>query len=647
MVTNAGALKVTLFPMRDSWQLYDRMDVKFRLPFIPNAHNIPEKRAASTSGNIRLPLLANRHRFLWRLRAPISPDETRRVERWLASARVFLAISALVAIWLDPSALSTNSAVPYWLLRIYIAHSVVVMLLVRWRRESTPAFRLLVHAADVIWPAIISIYGAGQPSPFFLFFVFVLLAAAYRWGLWETLGTAIAAVALLWGEAFILEEVFHPTGTVLAEFLPKRLFMRSISLMITGLFLGYLAEQQKQLRAEKAVIAHILGKARVELGTSGTLHGILHELLSTFGAQCAVMASQEANSFRIFVGEVAVSGGTVTPLKWLNPATSDRNLYLADSPADAFYASHNGGSFQLIGLDPDGVRERSLSSEFVDRLGTRHKFQAVVSVSFTLGREWWGRIFLFDPLLTGDRLEELRFLQELIRQVSPAVYNVFLLRRLRLRAGAVERARVARELHDGAVQSLISMEMQVDVLRRQSAGESPRISGELGRIQGLLREEILKLRELMQEMKSIDVDARKLPSFVNDTVERFQRETGISARFVFDLEPTGMPARTCRELTRIVQEALVNVRKHSKARQVMVRLSSDHNHWKLTIEDDGRGFDFTGRLSQVQLDEVRKGPVVIKERVRLIDGELTIESNPGRGSRLEITVPQEQEAAHG
>ena len=148
-------------------------------------------------------------------------------------------------------------------------------------------------------------------------------------------------------------------------------------------------------------------------------------------------------------------------------------------------------------------------------------------------------------------------------------------------------------------------------------------------------------------MKSIDVDARKLPSFVNDTVERFQRETGISARFVFDLEPTGMPARTCRELTRIVQEALVNVRKHSKARQVVVRLSTDHNHWKLIIEDDGRGFDFSGRLSQAQLDEARKGPVVIKERVRLIDGELTIESNPGQGSRLEVTVPHEQEAAHG
>ena len=74
--------------------------------------------------------------------------------------------------------------------------------------------------------------------------------------------------------------------------------------------------------------------------------------------------------------------------------------------------------------------------------------------------------------MTGEITEELRFLQELVRQIGPAVYNVYLLRRLRLRAGALERARFARELHDGAVQSLIAVEMQVDVLRRQSATTS-------------------------------------------------------------------------------------------------------------------------------------------------------------------------------
>ena len=75
---------------------------------------------------------------------------------------------------------------------------------------------------------------------------------------------------------------------------------------------------------------------------------------------------------------------------------------------------------------------------------------------------------MLDPILTSDVEEELRFLQELVRQVGPAVYNVYLLRSLRRRAGALERARFARELHDGAVQSLIAVEMQVDVLRRHA-----------------------------------------------------------------------------------------------------------------------------------------------------------------------------------
>ena len=104
-----------------------------------------------------MPLLADRHRFLFRLRAPTSPDETRRIERWLATARVFLATSALVATWLDPTELATGSPVPWWLLRLYIAHSVVVMLLVRWRRQSTWSCRVLVHAADIVWPAMIYI----------------------------------------------------------------------------------------------------------------------------------------------------------------------------------------------------------------------------------------------------------------------------------------------------------------------------------------------------------------------------------------------------------------------------------------------------------------------------------------------------------
>jgi len=491
----------------------------------------------------------------------------------------------------------------------------------------------------------------------------VLAAAAYRWGLWETLGTAAAAVTLLWLEslAFNLGIVAWSNHWLaqhglpvfqadVVEFEPRHLFMRSAYLLVMGLLLGYLAEQQKQLRAEKAVIARIVGQARVESGLAGTLQQILGEMLAMYGARQALIASQESNSYRTFVGEVRSHDGVLSDIRWLESTPLDREMYLYECPSEMCFAarqSQRHGAYTLLALDREGNRLRSLSTDFLDRLSQRHDFQRLAVVSFVFGREWTGRIFLFDPSLTGDREEELRFLRELVRQAGPAVYNVYLLRRLRLRAGAVERARFARELHDGAVQSLIAVEMQVDVLRRQSAKPSATLTDELSRIQGLLREEVLKLRELMQQMKSMDVDSSRLRAFLADTVERFQRETGIAARFLSEVDELDMPQRVCREVARIVQESLVNVRKHSQARQVLVRLDAGEDGWKVTVEDDGRGFPFAGRVSLAELDAQGKGPLVIKERVRLIEGGLTIESNPGQGSRLEINIPQKRAAVYG
>ena len=610
-----------------------------------------------------MPFQALRHRFLWRQRAPIDPGEIRRIERWLATARVFLAISALVAIKMDPEEIR-YSFWAYGLLAFYIAQGVVVMLMLRRHESSTGSFRRLVHAADIVWPALMSIFATGVANPFFLFFVFVLAAAAYRWGLWETVATAASAVSLLWLESLafnlgffdwierLLMRLHLPElGVQAADFEPKRLFMLSIYLLVMGLLLGYLAEQQKQLRSEKAVIARILGKVRVEAGLSGTLQEIVGELLVMYGAERALIASQEATGNRVYVGEMLLRNGEASFFRWLDPSGSDRETYLFDYCAETAYAWRNGhtenGTYTLMGLDRSGQRLPGAAPEILDKLARQYRFNELMIVSFVFGKEWWGRIFFLQPTLTGEITEELRFLQELVRQIGPAVYNVYLLRRLRLRAGALERARFARELHDGAVQSLIAVEMQVDVLRRQSVTKSEVVPEELGRIQGLLREEVLKLRELMQQMKSLDVDSRKLIGFLADTVERFQRETGITARFSSDLEEPDMPQPVCRELSRIVQEGLVNVRKHSRAKTALVRLSAKNGNWTLVIEDDGRGFPFSGRLSQTDLDGLGKGPLVIKERVRVIAGELTIESNPGQGSRLEIAVPQKPEAMHG
>jgi len=240
--------------------------------------------------------------------------------------------------------------------------------------------------------------------------------------------------------------------------------------------------------------------------------------------------------------------------------------------------------------------------------------------------------------LGWNRERELRFAQNVLRQVAPALYSIYLFRRLRSRAGAMERARVARELHDTAIQSLISIEMQVDVLRRSSNGHSQ--TAELERIQELLREEVLNMRELMQSLRPVEIGSHQFLDFIAQLVERFRSDTGVDARFVSELEEVTLPASACRELARVVQVGLVNVRKHSGAASVYVRFGAQHGLWKLVIDDDGHGFPFSGRLTLTELDDLHRGPTVIKERVRAIGGDLVIESSPGHGSRLEITVPQ-------
>jgi len=89
--------------------------------------------------------------------------------------------------------------------------------------------------------------------------------------------------------------------------------------------------------------------------------------------------------------------------------------------------------------------------------------------------------------------------------VGPAVYNVYRLRRLRSRAVSMERARIARELHDGVIQTLISTEMELAVLHRQAASDPAYTAHELGRIQSHLRQGILNARDLIRRIKPIDL----------------------------------------------------------------------------------------------------------------------------------------------
>jgi nitrate/nitrite-specific signal transduction histidine kinase len=318
--------------------------------------------------------------------------------------------------------------------------------------------------------------------------------------------------------------------------------------------------------------------------------------------------------------------------------------YFFDVPASSWCATGDRGTstFFTGTLDTGRRRVRPANLTVPKELLPPDSPAVLCGTSIRLGEEQHCRLFLLDPPASISMLDTLHSLEFFGEQIGPAIYTMLLLDVLRSRAGAIERARLARELHDGVIQSLVGAEMQVEAWRRHqqhkgsSLSTSPSME-ELAKLQHLLHSEVVSLRELMQQMRAAEVNPEELLDVLAVRVDRFRRDTGISARFVSDLEEVSLPRDTCQEIVRIVQEALVNVRKHSEARHAVVRFERKNSQWKLTIDDDGRGFPFSGRRSLSDLDEAYEGPEIVKERVHAIGGDLLIDSSPGRGSHLEIT----------
>ena len=259
-----------------------------------------------------------------------------------------------------------------------------------------------------------------------------------------------------------------------------------------------------------------------------------------------------------------------------------------------------------------------------------------MAVSFQFRNDWRGRLFLVDPVVAMPKKRALRFLWTLVEQAGPTVHSVYLASRLRAQARALERSRVAAEIHDGAVQSLIAVELEIEALRRRMSDSNG--ADDLAGLKGVVRKEVLELRDLMGNLRPVEVDSRGLPAYLRDAVEQFHRETGIEARFLSEPGEVRLSPRVCREIAQILREALVNVRKHSGARNVLVRFACENSGYTHVVDDDGSGFPFSGRWSQEDLDANRRGPAVIRERVRAIGAEMSIESNAGHGSHLEIKV---------
>lgn len=564
-------------------------------------------------------------RFGWRAQFLLSGEDRLRVERLIAITRLFLAAVAVITLYLDPNEPATLARVAYGLLVAYVVFAVAVLVLLRLRSVWVLGARDVIHVCDIALAAILTVLTNGPSSPFYIFFVYGMLAAALRWGFRATALTG--ATITMW---------YAVETSVFAQFAPETItpttvLFRIAYLLIATVLLASLAGTQGAFHAERDVLSRMLARVMRSSSYRQSVEDALRELLDFTDARVAVLALQQMDSGRIYTWTIARSGGLT--LSEHRESDSQRWFFTMPANAIAWTIERRHGGVRVRGVGAEGAVPLDIDANPHHHATLRRNGATTCVVLRTETPGWRARLHLFDPTCRND--SDVRLLHHVVSQAAPALHSHYMIARLRTTIIEVARARISRELHDRLLQSLIGLEMEMEALRRRAETLPSVVRRDLPAIQQHLHEAILDTRDLMTEMRPRVSEGGVLGA-VSEMVQRFRSDTGIDAVLSSDVENVDASPRISGELVRIVQEALTNIRKHSRARHVHVHFGRVNRSWTLAIEDDGKGFAFSGTQSLEELEFARRGPIVIEERVRAIGGDLRLRSEPGRGARLEV-----------
>jgi two-component system nitrate/nitrite sensor histidine kinase NarX len=207
-----------------------------------------------------------------------------------------------------------------------------------------------------------------------------------------------------------------------------------------------------------------------------------------------------------------------------------------------------------------------------------------------------------------------------------------------------ERTRLSHELHDSLAQTMASLRIQVRILDEIfHSGDEPGIWDQLERVEYTIEQANNELRELIAHFR-IPMNKRGLISSIEESIRQIQQDTDIQIYLQNEWATEELPASTELQVLRIVQECLTNIRKHSQAgsARILLRALRGGGEHYILIEDDGIGFDET-KIKPVGGQHL--GLSILRDRAAQINGEITIDSEPGDGTRvtLQFVYPDSQQ----
>jgi signal transduction histidine kinase len=548
--------------------------------------------------------------------------ERRHLERQIAYARPIFMVLALVDLLDRPPSERGPHAVLF--VTVYLIVSLILALTqnLQWIGELPLPLPLDLAALAVFLVLTRSVVA------FWFVYLFVALASGIRWGTRRSVMLAgIVTFALLirtavngplaWDQ--MLSWIALSTGTFAA-----------------GAGIAFLGSRQRRHATEQEFLAQLTGQLEVDRGMAESLRLVLRELVRAFDCEEAILAFRDTDIERIFVWRLR--SGDNSRLSPENLPINRSDGFLLDQPDASVCWNQLEGAGEGFGWNrKDGRRLKDLP-RLPGPMRLELGWRSILGVTLDLSGHPVGRLMLgnarrrFLP-------QDLHWLERIVRHLGQPLQNLFLLRHIRAHAIEGERSRISREIHDGILQTLLSVDIQLDVLRRKVPADPDQAVGGISSLQQTVRNETDELRRMVTDMRPLRVQSADLVDLMRGFAERFRNESGLALDLLIDAAELQIPDRICRDLFQIYRESLHNVKKHAQASHVVVKLWQNEGEVVLVVDDNGEGFSFAGRFTGDELDRLRLGPISIKERTRSVGGVLTVESTPGHGARLTIEVP--------
>jgi signal transduction histidine kinase len=554
----------------------------------------------------------------------MSPHQTDRhhFERQIVYARPIFILLALLALLEQPASLGARRSASF-----LVAYLIVALLVTQVERLLRSRKWHLPLVCDLLALGFF-MYVSPSTVPVWFPYMFLCYAAGIRWGLNATLPLAGALSLVL---------VLLTAGKGELD------WMRVVSWLglTTGTFAGgaglaFLGDLNRHFAGEIDFLSRISATMQVDQGLAESLRLFLEELATTFKAEEALLLYRDTDLERIFLWRLKV-GENERLVPESMPLSRTDGFLLDDMDATLCWNSLAGPGSGFGWDRRDGRKIKNLP-RLPGPAQQEFKIRSLMTVAFEQGGQATGRLFVLNGRNSFHK-KDLAWLEDIASHIAPALENIFLLRHLRARAIEAERSRIARDLHDGILQTLLSIEIQLDVLRRRVPTAPEQAVTSLTNLQQTVRNEGAELRQTVTDLRPLRVQSADLVDLMRGFAERYRNESTVALDLLIDSTQLRAPDRVCREIFQIYREALNNIKKHAKASHVVVKLSQDDSRLVLVVDDNGEGFSFAGKFTGDELDRLRLGPISIKERARTVGGVLTVESNPGHGARLTIEVP--------